>query len=97
MYIFAPLDEGYTIYSRYGCINCTKMKLLFLEKNIFFLDIRCDEFLLEDKESFLLFITEKTQKEYKTFPIIFYNGKFIGGYTEAKKNIEKLEVGFDDI
>jgi glutaredoxin len=97
MFIFPPLDEGYTIYSKSGCGSCKKIKKLLLEKNIFFLDVQCDEFLLKDKEQFLLFISEKAQKEYKTFPMIFYNGEFVGGYNEVKDNIEKSEVKFDDI
>jgi len=97
MFIFPPLNEGYTVYSKSGCINCTKIKKLLLEKNIFFLDVQCDEFLLEDKEQFLLFINEKAQKECKTFPMIFYNGEFVGGYNEVKINIEKSEIKFDDI
>ena len=97
MEIFGPLDEGYTIYSKSGCINCTKIKKLLLEKNIFFMDVQCDEYLLEDKEQFLSFINEKAQKECKTFPMVFYNAIFIGGYLEAKENIEKQEVKFDDI
>jgi len=97
MEIFPPLDKGYTIYSKSGCINCTKIKKLLLEKNIFFLDVQCDDFLIENKEHFLLFINERAQKECKTFPMIFYNGEFVGGYNEVKTNIEKLEVKFDDI
>jgi glutaredoxin len=97
MFIFPPLDEGYTIYSKSGCGFCKKIKKLLLEKNIFFLDVQCDEFLLKDKEKFLLFISEKAQKEYKSFPMIFYNGEFVGGYNEVKSNIEKSEVKFDDI
>lgn len=97
MEVFEPLKEGCTIYGKSGCINCTKVKKLLKEKNIFFVEVQCDEFLLEHKEQFLLFIYEKTQKECKTFPMVFYNGNFIGGYNETKENIEKLEVVFDDM
>ena len=97
MEIFAPLDEGYTIYSKIGCINCTKIKQFLKQKKIFFLVVQCDEFLLEDKEQFLLIINEMAKKEFKTFPMIFYNGEFVGGYNEVKTDIEKLEVKFDDI
>jgi glutaredoxin len=97
MEVFKPLDEGYTIYSKSGCGFCTKVKKLLLEKQIFFLDVQCDELLLENKEQFLLIINEFAQKEYKTFPMVFYNGEFVGGYNEVKNNIEKSEVKFDDI
>ena len=97
MEIFKPLDEGYTIYSKSGCVNCSKIKQLFKLKNIFFVEVNCDELLLENKEHFLLTISEMAQKECKVFPMIFYNGNFIGGYNEAKENMEKVEVIFDDI
>ena len=92
-----PIDVGYTIYSKSGCVNCRKFKQLLMDKNFFFYDINCDEYLIEKKEQFLSFISEKAQKECNTFPMIFYNGNFIGGYIEAKRNIEKTEVLFDDI
>ena len=94
-----PTNEGYTIYSKSGCINCTKVKKMLKEKNIFFIEVQCDEFLIEDKEAFLLFINEKAKQEYNTFPMVFYKGDFIGGYKETKENmgnVEKLEVVFED-
>ena len=90
MSIFEPLDTGFTIYSKSGCFYCTKVKKLLFDKNIFFLDVSCDEFLLEDKEGFLLFIKERANKEYRTFPIVFYDGKFIGGFTETQQHFDKL-------
>ena len=90
MYIFEPLDFGFTIYSKSGCPNCTKVKKLLFDKNIFYLDISCDEFLLEDKEGFLLFIKEKANKEYRTFPMVFNDAKFIGGFTETQEHFDKL-------
>jgi hypothetical protein len=52
MFIFPPLTQGYTVYSKSGCGYCTKIKKLLLEKNIFFLEVECDNFLLENKEQF---------------------------------------------
>jgi glutaredoxin len=100
MDVFKPLDEGYTIYCKSGCINCTKSKKMLMEKNLFFVEVNCDNVLIEDKEGFLLFVSEIAKKEYKTFPMVFYNGDFIGGYTEMKENIEtteKKELTFDEI
>lgn len=97
MEINEPKKENYTIYSKSGCINCSKVKKLLTEKRYIFIEVNCDEFLIENKETFLLFISEKAKKEYKTFPMVFYNGEFIGGYNETIENIEKLEVKFDDV
>jgi len=98
--ILKPIGEGYTIYCKSGCINCTKAKKLLMEKKNFFVEVNCDNVLTEDKEGFLLFISKIAKKEYKTFPMIFYNGDFIGGYTEIKENIEtteKKELTFDEL
>jgi glutaredoxin len=102
MDIQQPNKEGFTIYSKSGCINCIKFKKLLKEQNIFFLEINCDELLIENKANFLLFISEKAKKEYKTFPMVFFNGEFIGGYNEAKEiyeiNIKEKNklIAFDD-
>lgn len=90
MEIFEPLESGFTIYSKSGCYNCTKVKQLLRDKGIFFLEVDCDEFLLEDKEGFLSFIKEKANKEYRTFPMVFKDGKFIGGFDETQTFVDKL-------
>jgi glutaredoxin len=90
MDIFDPLETGFTIYSKSGCYNCTKVKQLLRDKQIFFLEVDCDEFLIEDKEKFLLFIKERANKEYKIFPMVFYDGKFIGGFVETQQHFDKL-------
>ena len=46
------------------------------------------------RNDFLEFIKNQIGHEYKTFPIIFHNGKFIGGYTELNTYIDK-ENAFD--
>jgi glutaredoxin len=96
MEIFTPLDTGFTIYSKSGCSNCTKVKKLLLDKQSFFLDVSCDEYLLEDKEGFLSFIKERANKEYRTFPMVFKDGKFIGGFTETHLHFDKLECFCND-
>ena len=77
-----PSQTTYTIYTKPGCPNCVKAKKLLEKEQI--LMIECDEYLIEDKESFLKFIQEKAKQsqEIKTFPIIFYKNQWIGGYTE---------------
>lgn len=96
MDFFTPLESGFTIYSKSGCPNCTKVKKLLLDKQTFFLDISCDEYLLEDKEGFLSFIKERANKEYKTFPMIFKDGKFIGGFSETQLHFDKLSCFSND-
>ena len=96
MEFIKPFPTGFTIYSKSGCPNCNKVKLLLKEKNLLFSIIDCDEYILENKDFFLLFIKELINKEWKTFPIVFDNGKFIGGYQETQKYIDKLFLSFEE-
>lgn len=92
-----PSKTEYTIYSKSGCSNCTKVKDLLQSNNIPFIVIDCDEYLIERKYEFLLFIQELTSREWKTFPIVFTSdGVFIGGFTDTKLYLEELLEFTDD-
>lgn len=80
----------YTIYSKSGCPNCKKVKELLETQKITFTIIDCDEYLIESKSEFLNFIQELTSREWKTFPIVFNNDEFVGGYTDTKVYLENL-------
>lgn len=95
---FAELyPRGFTIYSKSGCHNCRKLKQLLTDKHIFFFEIQCDEYLIEERERFLSFIETKIGKPYDVFPIVFHDSKFIGGYNESVEHIEKLLISFDEL
>jgi len=83
-----PSECNFTIYSKSGCINCRKVKDLLKSNNSEYEIIDCDDYLLEDKKNFLLFIQSYSNVECKTFPIVFYNGKFIGGFNETKEYLD---------
>lgn len=87
-----PSADNYTIYTKSGCPNCTKAKKLLETGNENLLIVDCDEWLIEDKPAFLDFIREKAGKECKTFPMIFHNGKFVGGFDETKIYKEKQDA-----
>jgi len=89
-----PEKGQITVYSKSGCINCTKVKTLLKDKSLAFNIIDCDEFILENKPEFLAFITNLIGKEYKMFPMVFDNSKFIGGYNETVSYLDKL-LDFD--
>jgi len=95
-----PIQGQFTIYSKSGCSNCSKVKIFLKDNNINFTIINCDEFILENKEEFLLFIKELIGKEYRTFPMVFDNSKFIGGFNESIKYITRLQdtlLDFDSL
>jgi glutaredoxin len=90
-----PQTNGFTIYSKSGCPNCTRIKKILSEKKQTVVEIQCDEYLIENKESFLSFIKNLAQKEWKVFPIIFNNGAFIGGFNETQELLNK-QLCFDE-
>lgn len=89
--------KGFTVYSKSGCNNCTKVKTLLKDKNVIFNIVECDDYLIEDKENFLLFIKELSDKKCNLFPIVFYKSAFIGGYNETEILIDKLFLSFEEI
>jgi glutaredoxin len=95
MNIQRPVETGFTIYSKSGCPNCTRIKKIMSEKKQIFIEINCDEYLIEDKEFFLSFIKNLTQKENKVFPMIFNNGVFIGSFNETQEFLDK-QLSFDE-
>ena len=78
-----PFENIYTIYSKSGCPNCKKVKTLLEENNIKFIIVDCDEYLINYKTDFLQFIKNLISKEWKTFPMVFDNTRFIGGFSDT--------------
>lgn len=89
-----PFENKFTIYSKSGCLNCRTVKDLIKKANLEYEIIDCDDYLLEDKENFLSFIQSYSKIEWKSFPIVFFNGEFIGGLNETIKYLDKL-ISFD--
>ena len=54
-----------------------------------------NDFLIEDKEHFLLFIKERAKKDYRIFPMVFKDAKFIGGFIETQTYLNQ-ELNFDE-
>jgi glutaredoxin len=96
MDIIKPNEFGFTIYSKSGCPNCSKVKALLQKNKLKFTIVDCDEYIIEDKSFFLLFINELAKTSVTMFPIIFNNGLFIGGYNETKNFVDKL-LSFEDL
>jgi len=80
-----------TIYSKTGCNYCVKVKKLLEENKHNFKIIDCDNFILENKDEFLLFIKDIIGREYRFFPMVFDDNTFIGGYDETLKYFTSLQ------
>lgn len=85
-----PEKKGYTIYTKEKCVFCNKVKTL-LEKEGY-RTIPCDEYLSENREAFLSFIETRAGRPYRTFPMVFLNGIFVGGFTETKKHMDAFPL-----
>ena len=84
----APTDQGYTIYSRSGCCNCDKAKKKIEEAKRPLLYINCDDELIEDRESCLTNLKLYAGKQITQFPVIFFDGEFIGSWKELSLHLE---------
>jgi glutaredoxin len=80
-----PMQNVFTIYSKSGCTYCRRVKEYIANKGAQYIEINCDEFLLENRDEFLLFLTELTGRpQQHTFPLVFRpNASYIGGYNET--------------
>lgn len=87
-----PNALGYTIYTKSNCIYCTKAKEFVSHIKDIELTVDCDGYLAKNKEAFLAFIKLAAGKEHRTFPIIFHDGQFVGGFTEMKTYYDKLHA-----
>lgn len=95
MDFFVPCEKGFTIYTKSGCVNCTKVKNLLKERNREYIMVDCDEYLFDFKEDFLEFIERISQVKHRTFPIVFNDGVFIGGFDDTLLYVDKL-LSFDE-
>lgn len=90
MNYITPCLDMYTVYTKSGCPFCDKVKQLLNKEELDIID--CDRYIYENKEQFLEFIKLMTGGiSHKTFPIVFYKGDFIGGFTETKTFYEKIQ------
>ena len=90
-----PQKNQFTVYSKSGCPNCSKVKQLLKEKNLLVHIVDCDDFIIECKEEFLTFIKDNAKKECKTFPMVFDSEKFIGGFLETQTYLDEKFLNFD--
>ncbi len=86
----SPSKTTYTIYTRSKCSFCEKAKMLLKEYKPVIVD--CDRYLENDLNEFLAYMEKIIGRPYKMFPMIFHNGKFIGGFFETKQYMDKLQA-----
>ncbi len=102
MNISSPSSHGFTVYSKSNCSDCSKVEILLEdycnEMDGNFIKINCDEYVnsKENKEEFINFIKNVGKIDnIKTFPMVFYDGIFIGGFKETNEYIKCNLMKFD--
>ena len=85
------LRDGYTVLTKEGCKWCVKTKELIPQAHF----VSCEP-LLEDRVGFFSEVDQLTGLEYRTFPMVFFNKEFVGGYKELKHKID-TELTFDAV
>lgn len=88
MNIPSPNTESYVIFSKSGCKFCERAKEILKYNNIEHVVVDCDGYLAENKSGFLEKMKIYTNKDYRTFPMVFYKGVFLGGYVEMKSHFD---------
>lgn len=79
-----PSSTGYTIYTKSECGYCRRANELLPEAVV----INCDGYLEKERVAFLLQMDEWSKASPWTFPMVFSDGVFVGGYDETKKKID---------
>lgn len=85
---FELSNQGWTIFTKNNCSYCKKLKTLIPDAHF----IESDTFLTGGRVSFLEKLDKLTGKEYRKFPVVFLDKRFIGGYTETKKYLEDMNT-----
>lgn len=81
----------FTIYTKSGCPDCDKVKnLLSKEKHIL---INCDQLLKNNRSEFIKSMELKIHRPFKSFPVVFLDDVYIGGYDDV---LEYLTFSLDE-
>ena len=85
-----PMDGIYTVYTRTGCSYCKMVMELLKNEEPQVDEVCCDEYIAHSKPKFFQFIKEISGQNHNTFPIVFLDGEFVGGYTETRAFLKYL-------
>ena len=69
----------YTVFTKSGCKYCDNIKILMEQEKEDVVYIICDDILNKNRDSFINFIKQNAKIEKVTFPIVFYDGNYVGG------------------
>lgn len=93
----SPNPHKIVVYSKSGCPNCDKVKMLLTdyaaegvicEKDIEIVD--CDYYLQTNKEQLVQTFRGLIGSETVQFPLVFAFGKYVGGFKETARFCDSL-------
>tara|TARA_B110000879_G_scaffold199887_1_gene273256 strand:- start:494 stop:775 length:282 start_codon:yes stop_codon:yes gene_type:complete len=84
---FQNPSDGYFVYSKSDCKWCRNIASLIPNAKF----VNSDEYLNKNKKDFFMFVDNLSGSTPRTFPMVFLNKRFIGGYSATSKYIEELE------
>jgi glutaredoxin len=86
--------KPFIVYTKSNCIFCDKLKFLGDQENENIKYINCDVVLQKMRSIFMNIMKKQTKQERITFPIVFHDGEYIGGYKEYEKlvSVRHLEL-----
>ena len=84
----------YVVYTKSGCGYCDNVKTLLKDVTPTPQFILCDSRLKteDSKNAFLGEMASKIGWQHKTFPMVFLNGQFVGGYAETLQLYERSRL-----
>ena len=82
-------DNLYTVFTKKKCSYCDKIKTLMVESGEMVKFVECDVLLNRNKILFLNFMKTKIQRDNITFPIVFYEGNYVGGCDDYEKELQR--------
>jgi glutaredoxin len=81
-----PSENGYFLYTKSNCKWCKKAKETLPDCVV----VNVDKHIEDNKNDFLAFVDEISYATPRTFPIVFYNGIFVGGFTESLQHLKLI-------
>ena len=98
MNILKPSENNFTIYSKSDCIYFTNIDELMQTNFCEYTKIICDDYVNDKfvRKEFSKFMKQFMEQSPKTFPIVFYNGKYVGGFQETEELLKYKTMRFDE-
>jgi glutaredoxin len=81
--------DNIVVVSLKGCDSCIEAKKLLDSKKMKFKNVEYEMSDTESKNLWNNFILNTLKKEHKTFPKIFINNNFIGGFNDLQQLLDK--------